>query len=371
MSTLVTVVKNSRQLKDFLRLPHLIYRDDPNWVAPVASEVRRTLNVNKNPYFREATLRLFIASRERLPVARLAIVINELHEKKFGVRSAFFGYFETMNDEEAARSLFAEAEKYCISRGARLLEGPFSPNHYSELGLQLDSFGAPPSFFQPYNPPYYRQLLETLGFRPSARFWTMKNSHIRDYVRRRYGLSRKPCGRNGYSVRSLSPTDLETELERFREVNNDAFDSNWHFLPLSQAEYAFASKYMKLVTRPDLIKIVEHKGRPVAVLHCVLDINPLLKNLNGQVGPIKWVKFMMARRTTKKLIIYSVAIKKAYQHTRVSYLLLEALCEMVQDFDVLETTWLSSENIPAVKAAESLGMRPNKHFAIYEKGIGA
>jgi hypothetical protein len=44
---------------------------------------------------------------------------------------------------------------------------------------------------------------------------------------------------------------------------------------------------------------------------------------------------------------------------------------MVQNFDVLETTWLSSENIPAVKAAESLGMRPDKHFAIYEKGIGA
>jgi hypothetical protein len=369
MSYTVSAVCGSRPLRDFLGLPRAVYGEDPHWVPPVISTVRRTLDVNKNPYFRKASLKLFLCRKDKTPVARLAVVINRLEEKIFGLRSALFGYFEAMNDAEAVLHLFEEAERYCRLQGAQVLEGPFSPNHYSELGLQLDSFGAPPSFFQPYNPAYYPSLLEKAGYRLSRRFQTMKNDHIREYIRARYGLPPEPAGRHGYSVRSLSLKDLGEELERIREVNNDAFASNWHFLPLSREEYTFSSKYLSLVTRPDLIKIVEHRGRPVAVLHCVFDINPLLKKLKGRVGPVKYLKFLRARRKIKKLILFTVSIKKAYQHTQVYHLLLAAFCRMIPEFETLETTWLSPENIPALRAAESLGMKPDKHFAIYEKRI--
>jgi hypothetical protein len=365
----VVPVSNGEQLKAFLRLPFDLYRDDPRWVPPVVSEVRRTLDPKRNPYFANAVLRLFLCTREGEPAARLALVIDRLYEDKFGVRTAFFGFFESTDDQEAARHLFGEAEKFCRAAGVRILEGPFNPNHYSELGLQIDKFGTNPSFFQPYNPAYYSALLEQVGFRVSARFQTMKNDHIREFLEGRYGDRLAASERVGYAVRPISMRHLGRDLESIREVNNEAFAPNWHFLPLSREEVAFSAKYLRLVTRPGFVLIAEHLRRPVGVLHCVLDINPALKKVGGRPGPLKYLGFLRDRRKIKKVIIFTVAIKHAYQHSRVYFLLLAAFARMARDVESLETTWISPDNASSVKAAESLGMTPDKAFAVYAKDL--
>jgi len=355
-------------MKDFLRVPSVIYRNDPNWVAPIDSEVRRLLDRERNPYFANATLKLFVCYREGCVAARTAVVINRIHEAKFGIKAAFFGFFECINDLDAVRCLFDEVERYCRDQKVELLEGPFNPNHYSELGIQVTGFSTPPAFFQPYNHTYYRQLLEEIGFSTLARFHTQKNERISEYVRERYGAQPLPEV-DGYSIRSFAMDDLSGELERIREVFNDAFSSNWHFLPVSKEEYQFSAKFLRLVTFPDLIKIVEHRGKPVGVLQCVLDINPLLRRMNGSVGPLKYIRFLLQRKRICNLVIYAVGIKRAYQRTRVFHLLFRAMCQIALKYQVLETTWMSDENNPAVRAAEHLGMKPDKEFVIYEKHL--
>jgi hypothetical protein len=356
-------------MKDFLRLPFFIYRHDVNWAAPITSEVRRTLNEKLNPYFANARLKLFVCYKNGSPVSRIAVIINRVHQEKFGIKSAFFGFFESFNDPDAVQHLFQAVESYCRTRGVELLEGPFNPNHYSELGLQVNQFGTPSTFFQPYNHPYYVNLLEDYGFVESARFQTRKNENIRDYVLGRYGNQAASFNTGNYTVRSFSMADFNNELERIREVNNDAFSSNWHFLPLSREEYLFSAKYLHLVTEPHLIKIVENHREPVGVLHCVLDINPLLGKMKGKAGPLKYYRFLRERKKIRKLVIFSVAIKKAYQRTRVYSLLLKEFCQVVLKYQVLETTWMSEDNIPVVKAAEHFALKPDKQFVIYEKKI--
>lgn len=370
MAYSVAPVSDKKRLDEFLRLPFAIYRRDPLWVPPVIGEVRRTLDPERNPYFANATLRLFVGYRSERPVARAAVIINSAHQMAFGVRSAFFGFFESENDEEAVRRLFGEAETYCRARRVEVLEGPFNPHHYSELGLQIDGFGTAPSFFQPHNPPYYDELLEKAGFRISARFQTMKIDDIGKDLDRRLGAPAAGPGRDGYSIRSFSLKDRAGDLERIREVNNDAFAENWHFLPLSHEEYEFSAKHMGLVTRPDLIKIVEHRGRPVAVLHCVLDVNPLLRRWKGVPGPVKLIRFFRGRRTVRTIILFTVGIKKEYRHTLLSRLLIAEFCRMAQAFDRAETTWMSPDNRTVLKAAEGLGMKPDKHFGIFAKELG-
>ncbi|MEW6456808.1 MAG: hypothetical protein AB1410_08880 [Acidobacteriota bacterium] len=366
MTYKVMPVSNSRQMKDFLMLPFVIYRHDPNWVPPITSEVRRIINEKINPYFNNAQIKFFVCYKNNTAVSRTAIIINRLHHEKFGVNAVFFGFFESINDPDAVRYLFDEAESYCKSQGSALLEGPFNPNHYSELGLQVNKFGTPPTFFQPYNPEYYTDLLEATGFHVSSRFHSWKNENIREYILDHYGIQ-TALEVDGYTVRSFSMKNIRAELEIIREVNNNAFSSNWHFLPLSREEYLFSSKFLSLITYPELIKIVEHNGSPAGVLICVLDINPLLKKMNGKVGPIKYIRFLYERRKIRKLIIYSVGIKKEYQHTPVFQLIFNAFCQIILNYNVLETTWLSEENIPAVKATDRLGLKPDKQFVIYEK----
>lgn len=369
MAYSVAPVTDRRGLDDFLRLPFALYRGDPLWVPPIIAEVRRTLDPARNPYFADAALRLFVGYRDGKPAARLAVVVNHAHERAFGTRAAFFGFFESENDGDAARLLFDEAETYCRAAGAEVLEGPFNPHHYAELGLQIDTFGTAPSFFQPYNPAYYGELLERSGFRISARFQTMSSDDIGDSLRRRCGDMAAAPVPPGYSVRSFSRQSKARDLELMREVNNEAFAANWHFLPLSRAEYAFSAHHMGLVTRPDLIKFVEHEGRPVAVLHCVLDVNPLLRAWNGTAGPVKLLRFLRGRRAVKTLILFTVAIRAEYRQTYVSQLLLAEFCRMARAFERVETTWMSPDNRPALRGAESFGLRPDKHFAVYAKEV--
>jgi len=365
----VIPVSDEKRLNDFLRLPFALYRGDPLWVPPLISEVRRTLDPERNPYFANAALRLFVGYRDARPVARLAIVISRAHQAAFGVRAAFFGFFEAANDEQAVKDLFAEAETFCRARNIELLEGPFNPHHYSELGLQIDRFGTAPSFFQPYNPPYYPELLEKAGYRISARFQTMAVDNAGNGLAPRAGALPVTMGQDDYVVRSFSLADKARDLATMREINNEAFAANWHFLPLSPEEYAFSAKFMSFVTRPDLITFVEHHGRPVAVLHCVLDINPLLRRWNGAAGPLKLLRFFRGRRAVKTVILFTVAIRKEYRHTRVSRLLRAEFCRMARPFGRVETTWMSPDNPTALKGAAGLGLKPDKHFAIFAKEL--
>jgi len=365
----VRAVCDSRTMKDFLRLPCEIYRGDPTWVPSIASEVRRVLDSERNPYFVDASLELFICYAAARPLARTAVVINRVHWEKFSDLAAFFGFFESVNDDQAVQCLFGEVGRLARSRGATSLEGPFNPNHYSELGLQINRFGTSPAFFQAYNPAFYPELLESAGFRPVKILHTRRNEHIREYVRSRYRSECPVTASGGYTVRSFNMRDFDGELERIREVFNDAFASNWHFLPLTRGEYLFSAKFLNLVTLPELITIVEQKGEPVGVLECVLDINPLLRAWNGRIGPLKYLNFLRTRKRIRNLIIYAVGIKKAFQGTRVYKLLLDSACRLALNYDTLETTWMSNENLLALRAAGHLGLERDKEFAIYRRDL--
>lgn len=369
MRYLTVRVCTRRVMADFLNLPDLIYRNDPAWIPPLSSEVRRTLDPRRNPYFDGVSLEMFVCYGDGKPAARVAVVINPNHQKKFRTRSAFFGFFESINDERAAHSLFREAGVHCRNRGVEVLEGPFNPNHYSELGLQLDQFGKPPTFFQTHNPPYYAALLSAVGFRQSKLIFTAKNAHVSEYIRQTYGLIEPAPQEGEYTLRHVRSDTLSDDLESIRSVFNDAFSDNWHFLPATREEYRFSTKFLRYVTEPKLIALVEHRGQPAGVLMCVLDVNPLLRANRGRMTPFGYLRFMRGRKRIRRLVVFAVGIRRAYQRTRVYKLLLDEMCRMAAGYDALETTWISGDNTLAVRAASRMGMSPDKHFAIYEKSV--
>lgn len=355
--------------KDFLSIPYNVYRDDKEWIAPLNSEVSRILNPNANPYYRNATLELFVCYKSGEPVARSAVVINYAHWEKFGKKSAFFGFFESRNDLNAANILFESIEKYCKAKGAECIEGPFNPNHYSEIGMQTSSFDTPPLFFETYNPMYYNNLVENCGFHVYARLHTRINTQAKDYLIRQYGHVSFPDGYDRYKVRCFSLLQFKSDLEKIREINNDAFSGNWYFLPLSKEEYLFAAKYLFFATSPAMIVFVEHKDEPVGIVQMIPNINRILHGMKGKGNPLNFARLLLRRSSIPELIIYTVGIKKTYQHTRVASLLFQILCSICQRYPVVSTTWMYDDNVNALSAVERLGLEPYKWFAIYEKKI--
>lgn len=359
-------VSSRKALNVFLNLPYKIYKDNSNWVTPIIAEVRRTIDPKKNPYFNNANIDLFLSYKGNEAISRIAIVTGKINHTNQAINKALFGFFESINDKNSSMALFSYVEDFCKAKGIVNIEGPFNPNHYSEMGIKLDKFNCFPSFFQTYNPDYYSILLENSGFKISKQLHTMTNNQCREYVNNRYG-DFEAYYFKGYNVRSFSMRNFKSDLEILREVNNDAFSSNWHFIPLSKEEYLFSAKFLKLVTYPNLIKIVEYNNKPVGAIQCVLDINPLLMKFKGQYNPLSYLQFRFQRKNIKKIIIYAVGIKKAYRGSKVYLLLLNEMCRLANKYNDIETTWMTDSNIIAIKAAESLGMVPDKQFAMYEK----
>ncbi len=370
MAYSVKTVVDRRTMRDFLRLPFRVYRGNPHWVPPLSSEVRRTLNASKNPYFADATLDLFVCASDGLPVSRAALVVNEAHCSKSGARAGFFGFFESFDDQDGVNTLFEAVERRCRERNVASLEGPFNPNHYSELGLLVDRYDEDQGFFEPYNPGYYHRLLAGAGFERGVTLFTGRNGDVRSYLRNRYGPP--PPGSaspRGFVVRTFDPARMEEDLEKIRVVFNDAFSSNWNFLPASPEEHRFAAKYLKQITEPRLVTIVEHRGEPVGVLMCVLDVNPLLRRMNGRVGPLTYCRFLAGKRRLRTLVVYAVGIRKSYRRTRVFTLLLDSMRRMADSFDVMVCTWMHPANVISVSTASRVGLVPYKHLQMYAKNV--
>jgi hypothetical protein len=365
----VEILSEGNNLGGFLEVPYKIFKDDPYWVAPLQSEVRRTLDQKNNPYFINASLQKFVCYNNGNPVARSIAVINREHWMKFGKRAAFFGFFESANDKEAVVRLFEAISKYCRDEGAELLEGPFNPNHYSELGILTDNFHSAPAFFETYNPDYYLELLESIGFKVSKRLHARINANAGSYLRNRYGDTSFPNGIKDFRVRCISLWNLKSDLERIREVNNDAFEDNWHFLPLTKSEYLYSAKYLFFVTNPGLIVLIEKGKEPVGIIQFMLNINNILQSMHGKASYSDYLRFMWKRRSIPWIILYAAGIKKAYQNTLVAWLMLKATCSIAQRYPVISTTWMSEDNIPSIKTSEHLGLVPYKWFSVYEKLI--
>lgn len=368
MSLLVKEISLKSGFVDFLSLPSEIYRDDPNWIAPQNSELRRILNQGRNPYFRNASLKIYVCYSDEKPVSRCIMVINRLHWAKWNKKSAFFGFFESINDSNAVRFMFDKIGSECRASGAEFLEGPFNPNHYSELGILTDNFNSSPLFFDTYNPSYYLSLLREAGFTESNRFHTRINKNISSTLSCKYKNSVNHDFKGDITVRKFNVLRFKRDLAILRDINNDAFENNKFFLPLSLKEYMFSAKYLFLVTSPSLILIAEYKGEPVGAVQLVVNFNSLLKGYKGSIMPWDLPSILLKRRNIKELIIYSAGIKKAFRNKRVFSMLLKSAIKIFRNYSSISTTWISDDGL-GESLSSLLEMNPGKHFAIFSKPL--
>lgn len=156
-------VETKQELDAFIGFPWKIYGDDPNWVPPLRIAVRDLLDVNKNPFFKHAYIRLFLAYQNGEVVGRVAGVIDEAHNRFHDEQTAFFGFFESINDRDVAHALLNQVASWSKGRGAVMLRGPMNPSTNHECGLLVEGYNDPPSVMMTYNPPYYQELLESWG----------------------------------------------------------------------------------------------------------------------------------------------------------------------------------------------------------------
>ena len=161
---IVPLSRNSRDVLRFLKVSYGIYRDDPNWVAPLLMDTKKVFT-DANPMFEHAVMQLWVARRDGQDVGRIAGIIDHNHNRAAKDQAAFFGFFESVNDPEVSRRLFETVSGWTRQAGLKRILGPMNPTTNDECGLLIEGFDSPPVLMMTYNPRYYVPLVEAAGFR--------------------------------------------------------------------------------------------------------------------------------------------------------------------------------------------------------------
>lgn len=358
----------------FVRLPWPIYEGDPSWVPPLLADVRTRLDPTEHPFHEHSDVRLFLALRGDRPVGRIAAIHNRRHVAFHDEPVGFFGFFECERSEATAAALFGAAEEWLAARGMRTMRGPASFSTNEEAGLLIEGFDTPPALMMPYNPPWYEELVTGQGFTPAKTllaYW-LEASEPPAYLERAESLVRR---RNpGLSVRALRMSEFDREVERIRAIYNAAWETNWGFVPMTDAEFRHMASDLKPVVEPELALLAEDaEGRPVGFALSLPDLNQAIRHANGRLFPFGLLRILWHRRKVDAVRVITLGLVEEFRGKGVDALLyLETFRRgNALGFERGEFSWILEDNEPMRRPLERFGATVHKRYRLYDRPVEA
>ncbi len=370
----VKEARSKAEIDAFIRLPGRIAATDPHWIEPLRFERRQFLSAKGNPFFRHADVRLWLAWREGRPVGRISAQLDHLADPVDGLRPGSFGLLAA-EDPSVLPPLFEAAEGWLRDLGAQLVRGPFNFSANQSCGLLVDGFDAPPFMLMEHDPRWLGQAVETCGYakaRDIVAYELDVSSPLPDRPRR---IAERTA--QEVRVRSVDMRRFSEEIGVITGIFNDAWAGNWGFTPLTEAEIDAMAREMKPLIDPDLVKIAEIDGKPVAFIVLLPNINEAIRDLSGRLLPFGWAKLLwrlkVSRLQTGRVPLMGVRkdVSLTVLGKAIPLMMIYALevRARARGLERIELSWLLEDNLPVRRVIEQLGGRLTKTWRIYGKTL--
>ncbi len=375
---LIEVPLSDRKLVErFIRVPWYVNREhcpSERWVPPLLMDRRDYLSPQKNPFFKHVQAAFWLVRKDGRDVARAAAVRDEDYVKFHGEQAGYLGMFEAPDDPAIAKLLVDTAGAWLKARGCTSMIGPFELSINYLSGVLVDAFDRDPGINMPYNPPYYDRLLQGTGLEKARDLLQWGIDPQRPIPERISRLADKMKARSGVTVRAMRFDDWDAEVLRTLEVYNDAWEKNWGFVPVGREEYLHIAKDLKLVLEPGLPILVEKDGEPVAFVITMMDVNPVLKKLDGRLFPFGIVRLLWdlkVRKVVKGGRLILLGIKAAYRGQGIDTLLFLETHRAAQRLGWTsgQIGWTLEDNFRVNSAIKSMGGQPIATYRVYQKAL--
>lgn len=360
----------------WIRFPRrTIYGRHSPWVPPLDSDLRRALDPAANPFFQHGAAQPFLAWEGRKIVGRVLSQVYYRHDVRHGERAVFFGYFECVDDARVATALIDAARAWGAARGCTVLRGPLNMTAMQEMGILTDGFDTPPAVDETYTAPYYPALLAAAGLVPTFPVTTFRVDDVScldpDALLTERHRALRAEGR--IRIRPANLADFDREIETLRELLNDSFYDNPHFVPITADEFRFQIGPFKRVMDPAISLVAEMDGVPCGFVIALPDFNPLLKRMNGSMGPRALLTFALGRQRVRDAAIIIMGVQRQLQGRGIMRLLHAELVRALQhgNYRALTITWVADVNDKSRGAARALGAHPYHRLTLYEAPIAA
>ena len=373
-------VISESDLKKFIMFPYEVYKGDENWVAPLIFDEKRKLNRKKHPFYKRAEAEFFIARQNGKPVGRIAAIVDHHYEHPQGGKTAYWGYFESINDQRVANELFNSANEWAREKGCKRIIGPLSPSANDVAGLLIEGFNEPPVFMMAYNPEYYVNLVNNFGHTKFTDLyaWLKKDVEVPERTARIISRLKE---RSNFTIRKVNMKDWNNELETARKIFNEFEKVNPIYTPITKEEFAYTANDMKMIIDPDLVLVAEADGKPVGVSLTFPNINEIIRAGRGKLLPTamrllayKIKKKISSKNPIDRIRVTSMGILDEYQKRGIDQVFYHetGVAALKNGYGSAEFSWVDEANASMnnvakkLDAGNSVGVELYKKYRIYQ-----
>ena len=354
-----------------------VYASDPYWVPPLKDEVHGLMDAKRNPWFGHGFAEFWLAERGGEMVGRISAQVDQLVQEHMAQGTGQWGMFEAL-DEATGAALIKTAEDWLREQGMTRALGPISISIWDEPGLLIQGFEQSPMVMMGHHRPEYRQWIEARGYTKAKDLYTYELDIRIDMIPVIDRLIKTGEKNPRINVRQVDTSRFAEEAAIILNLLNDAWSENWGFVPLTEAEIAYAAKKLKPIIYSDLVRIAEYDGEPVAFMITIPDINELIRDLDGRLFPFGWAKLLWRLRKprTSRVRVPLMGVARKLQGSRLAGQLAFMMIEhtrrvCVGKYGVThgEFGWVLEDNQGMMSIAQLPGADINHTYRIYEKAL--
>ncbi|MCC9602793.1 N-acetyltransferase [Stieleria sp. JC731] len=367
-------VESRADQKAFIQLEKDLYKNDPNWVAPLWGERKQLCGFSgKHPFYNDAECKAFLARKDGKVCGRVLAIVNHAHNRYHKEQRGFFGFFECVDDAEVAKELFDQACQWLSGKGMTDVRGPVNPSLNYECGLLVDGFDSPPTFLITYNQPYYEDLVVAAGFEKSQDLFCYEASieDLDDLDPKLQFVIDEATKRFKVNCRPISRKTFDEDVKTFLRIYNQSLQRTWGYVPMSDEELVHQAGQLKLLIVPELTSIAEIDGQPVGAGFGLLDYNQVLKNMNGNLFPFGWLRLVLGKRKITRLRLVSTNVLPEYQKWGLGLVTLARILPDAIKFGIQtgEFSWVLESNSLSRGTIERGGARKAKTQRLYDRKL--
>lgn len=370
----IEAVTSAAMLASFIDFGYELYKDNSNYVPELFIAQRDLLTPGKHPFHEHSTVQCFLAYDDNKIIGRIAAILNNNHNLFNKANDGFFGFFDCINDEETASLLFDTAAKWLKEKGVGSMIGPVNLSTNETCALLIEGFDSPPVALMTYNEPYYKGLIEKYGFQKKIDLIAY-NYIVEERDERRLKTVdqiKERLEKRGITFRTVNLKKFKEETDGIREIYNSAWDKNLGFVPMTEKEFKYLAKDLKLILDKDFCVIAEHNGKMVGFSLSIPDINQIVRTIKkGRLFPTGIFKLLFRRKSIKKIRIITLGVIEGYRKMGIETIFYADIIKQVlkKGIKTAEASWILEENYLMNKAIQDINGKAYKKYRIFEKSI--
>jgi len=367
-------VSNKKQLQQFIDFPHELYKGDPNYVPELFIAQRDILSPGKHPFHEHSSLQGFLAIDGNEIKGRIAAIINNNHNSFNKVNEGFFGFFDCVNDKAVAESLISAATAWLKEKKVTSIVGPVNPTTNDTCGLLVDGFDSPPMAMMTYNKPYYLTLLEELGFTKKTDLlaYFLPTDKVNERSVNLMGALQQRLKNNNIIIRQIDMKNFASETAKLKEVYNSAWDKNMGFVPMTDKEFGYLAKDLKMILDPKYCLVAEQEGKIVGFGLAIPDINQILiKIKKGRLLPTGLFKLLLGKKKINQVRILALGVIDGYKKMGIEACFYAMMINRAKEKGLKggEASWILEHNDLMNKGILSMNGQLYKRYRLLEKTI--